>query len=230
VSGGDPLSDGSIGPPATPTLKIGLVDGDRMSTFGLRRRLNPYVDRVGVVDQLAEADLVLVDPHLPMAAITDVSHLVDSMSTNGVVVHTWASAAGPSGPGSLRAAGWPLRGWLSKSLSADTLVDALERIHRGSWVSLDAPTTISQLRPVPNAPATSERLTPREGQIISLIAAGLTNQQIAERSYLSINSVKTYIRSAYRKIGVSRRTQAVVWAVQHEPGGWPARSAGTDER
>jgi hypothetical protein len=44
---------------------------------------------------------------------------------------------------------------------------------------------------------------------------GLSNQEIAEAIFLSINSVKTYIRTAYRKIGVTRRQLAVIWALQH---------------
>ena len=50
---------------------------------------------------------------------------------------------------------------------------------------------------------------------MALITQGLTNQQIADRAYLSINSVKTYIRAAYRKTGVERRSQAVLWGVAH---------------
>ena len=58
-------------------------------------------------------------------------------------------------------------------------------------------------------------LTPREVDVLTLITQGLSNQEIAEQSYLSINSVKTYIRSAYRRIGVTSRSQAVVWCLQH---------------
>ena len=58
-------------------------------------------------------------------------------------------------------------------------------------------------------------LTEREAEVLALITQGLSNQEIAERSYLSINSVKTYIRTAYRKIGVTRRSQAVVWGMKH---------------
>lgn len=60
-----------------------------------------------------------------------------------------------------------------------------------------------------------ETLSGREEQVVALIAEGLTNQEIAERMYVSINSVKTYIRSAYRKMGVSSRSQAVVWGLRH---------------
>ena len=64
-------------------------------------------------------------------------------------------------------------------------------------------------------------LAPRELEVLALITQGLTNQEIADRAYLSINSVKTYVRSAYRKIGVSRRSQAVGWGLRagldHQP-------------
>ena len=58
-------------------------------------------------------------------------------------------------------------------------------------------------------------LSPRESSVLALITRGLANQDIADQLYLSVNSVKTYIRSAYRKIGVTCRSQAVAWAMQH---------------
>lgn len=58
-------------------------------------------------------------------------------------------------------------------------------------------------------------LTPRESEVMGLIAQGLRNDEIAKRLYLSINSVKTYIRSAYRRMGVERRSQAILWAVHN---------------
>jgi DNA-binding NarL/FixJ family response regulator len=64
-------------------------------------------------------------------------------------------------------------------------------------------------------PGQEAGLSRRESQILALIVGGLSNQQIAEELLLSINSVKTYVRSAYRKIGASRRGQAVAWAIQH---------------
>ena len=64
----------------------------------------------------------------------------------------------------------------------------------------------------PGAPAGLSR---RESEIVGLLTLGLSNQEIAQRCYLSVNSVKTYIRTAYRKMGVKSRTQAVLWAVDH---------------
>jgi DNA-binding NarL/FixJ family response regulator len=70
-------------------------------------------------------------------------------------------------------------------------------------------------------------LTPRETDILRLLTLGMSNQQIAEECFLSINSVKSYIRSAYRRIGATSRSQAVVWCIQHgfEP---PGEEAGPD--
>ena len=59
------------------------------------------------------------------------------------------------------------------------------------------------------------RLTVRETEVLAHIAAGLSNREIADALFLSVNSVKTHIRTAYRKIGVSRRVEATRWAVQH---------------
>ena len=48
-----------------------------------------------------------------------------------------------------------------------------------------------------------------------MITQGLGNGEIADRMFTSINTVKTYIRTAYRKIGVNSRTRAVLWGVDH---------------
>ncbi len=56
------------------------------------------------------------------------------------------------------------------------------------------------------------RLSERECEVLRLVAAGRTNSEIAGDLFIGMNTVKTYIRTAYRKIGVDSRTQAVVWA------------------
>jgi DNA-binding NarL/FixJ family response regulator len=61
----------------------------------------------------------------------------------------------------------------------------------------------------------SSGLTAQEDRVLALITAGLSNKEIAEGLYLSINSVKSHIRNAYQKIGVSRRSQAVSWCIEH---------------
>ena len=79
----------------------------------------------------------------------------------------------------------------------DTLREEARRLGRGPLVLL------------------RERGRLSEDTLISLIAQGLSNDEIAAQEFLSVNTVKTYIRTAYRKIGVHTRPQAVVWEVQH---------------
>ena len=64
-------------------------------------------------------------------------------------------------------------------------------------------------------PGREEGLTAREAEVLSLITMGLSNQEIADRTLLSLNSIKSYIRSAYRKIDVDSRSRAVLWGVEH---------------
>jgi len=106
------------------------------------------------------------------------------------------------------------RGYLSKALSAEDLVKGIEAVAQGEIVR--------ELRPLDDQlldrgawPGRTHGLTQREAEVLALITQGLTNQEIADRAYISINSVKTYIRTAYRKIGVTRRSQAVSWGMRH---------------
>ena len=86
------------------------------------------------------------------------------------------------------------------SVTAEALLDVLE-------TAAGAPRT-------PEARDPQRVLTKRETEIVELVAQGLSNTEIASELFLSVNSVKTYIRTAYRKMGVTTRSQAVLWAVR----------------
>lgn len=58
-------------------------------------------------------------------------------------------------------------------------------------------------------------LSAREAEVLTSVARGLSNEEIADLHFLGINTVKTYLRSAYIKIGVHTRSQAVRWVLQH---------------
>ena len=64
-------------------------------------------------------------------------------------------------------------------------------------------------------PGRTEGLTDRESEILALITQGKSNHEVAALTFLSINTIKSYIRSAYRKIGANSRTQAVLWGIEH---------------
>lgn len=62
-------------------------------------------------------------------------------------------------------------------------------------------------------------LTAREVEVLELMTQSLGNSEIGQQLYLSIHTVKTHLRTAYRKIGVKSRSQAVAWCIKH---GFPA--------
>lgn len=101
------------------------------------------------------------------------------------------------------------RGCLAKSLAAGELIAALEAVHRGEVVVDRGAVRVRR------ATDTLATLTPREVQVVSLITQGHDNSSIASETCVSINSIKSYIRTAYQKMGVSSRSQAVLWGVRH---------------
>ena len=61
----------------------------------------------------------------------------------------------------------------------------------------------------------SDGLSVHEGAIVALIVLGLSNQEIARALHKSLHSIRTYIRTAYRKMGVTNRPQAIEWGNLH---------------
>jgi DNA-binding NarL/FixJ family response regulator len=105
-------------------------------------------------------------------------------------------------------------GYLSKTLPARDLVAALEAVHAGEPVISDVPPRTRTAVGL-DWPGRGEGLSDRESEILALITQGKSNADVARLTYLSPNTVKSYIRNVYRKIGVTSRTQAVLWGVDH---------------
>lgn len=204
--------------PAQP-IRIAIVNDYEIVVTGVATMLAPYRDRAVVIELdsrlpvWSDVDVVLVDTF--GQAVGDGVDLVDlvGLKEPRVVVFTWS--AQPESVALALAQG--ASGYVSKSLTASALVGALEAIHRGES-STSADVEHGNASGHGDWPGRSAGLTPREAEMVSFIAKGLTNQEIATTAYLSINSVKTYIRLAYRKIGVNRRSQAVVWALANDFG------------
>jgi DNA-binding NarL/FixJ family response regulator len=99
-------------------------------------------------------------------------------------------------------------------LPARELVAALEAVHAGTPVVSDVPPRARAAVGL-DWPGRGEGLSDREAEILALITQGKSNAEVAKLTYLSPNTVKSYIRTIYRKIDVASRTQAVLWGVDH---------------
>jgi DNA-binding NarL/FixJ family response regulator len=115
-----------------------------------------------------------------------------------------------------RAVAMGANGYLLKDVGREELVEAIRTVSQGgnTW-------TREQLRRVTGALATPRMfsdveapLTEREGEVLRYLSDGMTNQQIAAAMHISYETVKEHIQHILRKVGVTDRTQAAVWAVR----------------
>lgn len=202
--------------PSKP-ITLALIDDYDIVVVGVAHMFDSYQDRIEILELDANTaltdrvDIVMYDSFAqPEADHVEVAALVANPLAGRVVVYTWNFH-----PDLIRAAyDSGAHGYLSKTLPARELVEALETIHAGTPVTSPAPAK-NKLSVGLDWPGRTEGLSEREAEILALITQGKSNNEIAELVYLSINSIKTYIRSAYQKIGVATRVQAVLWGVEH---------------
>ncbi len=148
--------------------------------------LRPFPERVVLSEEpRGAADVGLVDPDQPH----ETWHRCAGLPLVGLVRDATAECLA-------RAVELGVAATLGPDLRADELVQAVEGVRD---------------RAQENASQTSSGLSARELEVVSLVCQGLSNAEIAGRLFLSINSVKTYVRTAYRKMGVTSRSQAVLW-------------------
>jgi DNA-binding NarL/FixJ family response regulator len=198
-------------------LRVRLVRECDLVHAGLEALMADYADRVtlvrpGPAHAHVPSDVALVDPFTRPAGPTEGSAPTQVPRPPGAVrvaVFTWEVRDGYVEKAMLGGAD----GYLSKALAAHELVAAVEKVHAGErLVALDG---VRRAAEPPERTPRSVGLTPRESHVVAMIAAGASNKEIADRLDLSMNTVKSHIRTAYRAMGVTSRTQAVLWAVDH---------------
>lgn len=210
----------------SPAISVALMDDYEVVVRGLARMLDAYADRVRVVEldvnvpPAHQVDITMYDTFaVPQNDQRAILELVNNPLVGRVVVYTWEIHPDLARAGV--AAG--VAGYLPKTMSGDELVNALERVHAGERVIHE---TASAPKPPVDEQVDAESLdhawpgrefglTHRESEMLVLITQGLSNRDIAMRCYLSMNTVKSYIRGAYRKIDVDTRARAVIWGMNH---------------
>ncbi|WP_246631731.1 response regulator [Pseudonocardia nigra] len=215
----------------TPTkapLRIVLVDDHEMVLHGLKAMLAPFRGRVDVVGESIGAenavrvvdgvrpDIVLCDVRMRGASGLDLCRtLLQSDPGRKVVLLSvyddeqylfQALRAGASG-------------YLLKQINGEDLVRQLELARDGVTV-IDtalagrAVDTAARLHSDEFWPGARQGLTQRESEVLSLMVAGLSNRRIAARLVVSDETVKSHLRSVYRKLGVNDRAGAVATALR----------------
>jgi len=196
-------------------VRVAVVNDYELVVVGVAALLEPFSDRISVVELdsglpvLQDVDVVLYDTF--GQAQGEALDLDVLFSDGGAKVAIFSWNVQPELVH--RSLELGASAYLTKGMDAEALVQALEDVHDGKTV---VPSGVAvRDRVAGDWPGKDFGLSAREAEIIALITQGLSNQEIAQRSYLSINSVKTYIRTAYRKMGVASRSQAVLWGVRN---------------
>jgi DNA-binding NarL/FixJ family response regulator len=198
-------------------ITVALVDDYDVVVRGVANMFDQYSDRVMIAEldsnePVVEAvDIAMYDSFAqPESDHDEIAALVANRRARRVVVYTWNFH-----PELVRGAQQQgVHGYLSKTLPARELVAALEAIHAGETVISSAPARRRSHVGL-DWPGRREGLSDRESEILALITQGKSNAEVATLTYLSPNTVKSYIRTIYRKIDVSSRSQAVLWGVRH---------------
>lgn len=196
------------------SVTVAVVNDFSLVVAGVRALLAPFAGRVEVVhvgfDADVPVDVVLFDTFAsPIEWQSRCATMSLDPSVGAVAVYSFTTH--PRAVECAFAAG--ATGYLSKSLAAEELVEGIERVAAGEQVVVLG--HCEELEPAERWPADTAGLSPRESEMLALIVQGRSNEEIAATCYLSINTVKTYIRDAYRKAGVTTRPQAVAWAIRH---------------
>ena len=205
--------------------EIAVVNDYEVVVRGVAAMLAPYVDRVRVVEldlnrpPTRPLDIALFDTFAAPqeGGDGDLLKALERSPAERLVVYSWNLE-----PWTVRKAlDAGVSGYLSKALNGRELAEHLVRIHDGEVVATPHPSRDGpagerhQAASERNWPGRDLGLTERESEVLALAVQGCDNAAIARLLYLSPNSVKTHARNLYRKIGVSNRTQAVLWGIGH---------------
>jgi DNA-binding NarL/FixJ family response regulator len=205
----------------TPT--VFLVDDHAMFRSGVRAELGGGVELVGEAGTVAEAiagiraarpSVVLLDVHMPdgggLAVLAGVAAEVPDTRFLALSV----SDAAEDVIAVIRAGA---RGYVTKTISADELTDAVRRVAEGDVVFSPrlAGFVLDAFRDAPVAPSVDpdlDQLTPREREVMRLLARGYAYKEIAAELFISVKTVETHASNVLRKLQLSNRHQLTRWA------------------
>ena len=216
------------------TIRVLLVDDQRVvrEGLGLLLGLLAGVEVVATAADGEEAlalavqhhpDVVLMDLRMPRCDGVEATRRLRERDPGMKVLMLTTYADDRSVIDALRAGA---RGYLTKDAGAEEILRALHQVTSGQAAidpavqhhlldALTAGPSIAPAAPASPAPHLPDGLTPRESEVLALIARGLSNAEIAGRLVVSETTVKSHINHLFAKTGVRDRAQAVAYAYQH---------------
>jgi DNA-binding NarL/FixJ family response regulator len=206
----------------TAPPRVFVVDDHGLFRAGVRAELGSAVAIVGDAGDVDAAvtgivetqpEVVLLDVHLPGGGGRAVIEAVHARAPDVRFLALSVSDAAEDVIGLIRAGA---RGYVTKTITRNELVDAIARVRTGDAVFsprlagfvLDA---FAGDLPAPIDPEL-DQLTPREREVLRLIARGYSYKEMAARLHLSVKTVETHVSSVLRKLQLSNRHELTTWA------------------
>lgn len=207
-------------------IRVVLIDDHKLLRSGVRALLEREAD-IEIVGEASDGyegvqcvcaekpDVVLLDLNMPgMSGLTALQAIVEDAPETHVLMLTVSEDADDLTT-ALRAGA---NGYLLKNIDADFLVNAVRKAAQDEAV-MSPQMTAKLMRSVRQGkpPATNdlEKLSPREREILGLLARAASNKEIARCLNLAESTVKIHVQAILRKLKMSSRVQAAVYAVEH---------------
>lgn len=202
--------------------RVFLVDDHALFRAGVRSEIGEAVEVVGeagAVDQAVAGilatrpDVVVVDVHLPGGGGRAIIERVLSEWPDAVFLALSVSDSAEDVVAVIRAGA---RGYVTKTIDAGALVDAITRVRDGDAVFSPRLAGFVLDAFSGNLPATSDpeldQLTAREQEVMRLIARGYTYREVATNLHLSVKTIETHVSAVLRKLQLSSRHELTAWA------------------
>ena len=208
-------------------IRVCLVDDHAVVRRGLRGYLE-LVEDVEIVGEAADGQaaldmvaalvadgraphVVLMDLLMPGTDGVTATRLLTQRCAGVAVVAMTSYSEADRIRGALEAGA---AGYLLKDAEADEVVDGIRKAHHGQMPL--GPAISQQLARAFSTPgrAAADTLTAREHEVLALLAAGLSNREIATRLSISERTARTHVSSILDKLGLRSRTQAALYAIQ----------------
>jgi DNA-binding NarL/FixJ family response regulator len=205
--------------------RVVVVDDHELFRAGVRAQLEPYVEIAGEAASVDEAvraiaelepDVVLLDVHMPAGGGIEVLRRAAELPAPPRFLALSVSDAAEDVIAVIRAGA---RGYVTKSISAEELREAIERVRDGDAVFsprlagfvLDAFAGAAPTEPA-EGDVDVEQLTPREREVLRHLARGYLYKEIAQRLGISVKTVEAHVSAVLRKLQLSNRHQLSRWA------------------